>query len=202
MHGVVGAAIFLSSAETSQSSEEPPTEAFSVELVPVESFGASKLIQTNSGSVSAGESAKEELSALSGEGAAETSSGVDAAAAPSASLEQPSIIDGDGDKSSVSSSMNAVEMALFQTTLLDHIEKYKGYPEQARRAHTEGMVLLRFIMDRQGRVTDAWIESGSGSTALDAEALVTIQRAQPLPPIPAQLPGSLKLVLPLTFNLE
>lgn len=93
-------------------------------------------------------------------------------------------------------------MARFQKTLLDHIQRYRVYPERARLNRVEGVVMLRFAMDRNGKVTDAWIEKGSGSTALDAEALVTIQRAQPLPAIPAKLPDQLRLVLPLTFNLE
>jgi protein TonB len=47
------------------------------------------------------------------------------------------------------------------------------------------------------------IEHGSGSQALDEEALATLKRAEPLPAVPAEVPGAtMALKFPLRFHLE
>jgi periplasmic protein TonB len=83
-----------------------------------------------------------------------------------------------------------------------HIRRYRGYPMSARRDHVEGQVLLHFLMDREGHVLDAYVEHSSGFPSLDAEALATINRAQPLPAIPDKLPDRLSLTLPVSFSLQ
>jgi protein TonB len=87
--------------------------------------------------------------------------------------------------------------------LLTHLNAHKRYPESARMRHLEGVVSLRFTMDRMGRVLSYSIVKGSGAEILDAEARALIQRAQPLPPIP---PGfgqdQLDLVVPVEFFLQ
>ncbi len=90
----------------------------------------------------------------------------------------------------------------YEQVLIAHIRRFRGYPAVARRDHIEGQVMLRFDLDRSGHVLDAWVEQSSGRTSLDAEALATINRAQPLPPIPSDLPDRLDLSLPIDFHLE
>jgi len=47
------------------------------------------------------------------------------------------------------------------------------------------------------------IDRGSGSEVLDREALATLRRAEPLPPVPAGVAGTtIDLVFPLRFHLE
>jgi protein TonB len=94
------------------------------------------------------------------------------------------------------------DVEIYQETLLNYIERYRGYPDAARRNHVEGVVMLRFAMDRQGHVLEAWVDQSSGFTALDTEAVATVWRAQPLPVIPASLPGRLSVVLPVSFSLR
>jgi protein TonB len=90
----------------------------------------------------------------------------------------------------------------FQRVLLQHIEHYQNYPGLARRLRLQGTVLVLFSMRRDGAVLDVWIKTGSGAPILDQEAIDTIRRAQPLPPIPAELPSLLKVIVPVAFNLS
>lgn len=88
----------------------------------------------------------------------------------------------------------------FQRRLLAHIETYRRYPDAAKRGRLEGVVELLFAMDRKGLVIGVWIKRSSGFPALDKEAIATVLRAQPLPPIPAELPDPLNITLPVAFG--
>jgi len=90
----------------------------------------------------------------------------------------------------------------YQRVLLLHIERYRGYPVDERSRRVEGTVLVRFAMNRQGSVLDAWVDRSSGVIALDDEAIATVHRAQPLPLIPASLPDRLSIVLPVSFSVQ
>jgi protein TonB len=57
-------------------------------------------------------------------------------------------------------------------------------------------------MRRDGAVLDVRIKTSSGATILDEEAGATIRRAQPLPPIPPELPERLNIIVPVAFNLS
>nr|WP_316629375.1 TonB family protein [uncultured Brevundimonas sp.] len=90
----------------------------------------------------------------------------------------------------------------WKTRVLAHLDSKKRYPPAARRLRQEGVVLIRFTMDRSGRVLTSRIERGSGRPLLDREALAMLQRAQPLPPPPDDVPGSqLDVVAPIEFFL-
>jgi periplasmic protein TonB len=91
----------------------------------------------------------------------------------------------------------------YLSLLLAHLNAYKRYPYNARLHHEEGIVRLRFVMDRAGHVLSHQIAESSGFPELDDEANAMIQEAQPLPPVPANYPGTtLDLVLPLVFSLR
>ena len=87
--------------------------------------------------------------------------------------------------------------------LMGHLARYKHYPVEARQAHVQGTVMLRFTMDREGHVLSFRIERTSGHAALDDEVSQMIERAQPLPAMPDDMPGAqLQLVIPVQFNLH
>lgn len=90
----------------------------------------------------------------------------------------------------------------FRQRLLSHIARFKRYPVYARAHNLEGVVQVRFIMDRQGRVLDAWIDTSSGQTTLDEEALATIARASPLPAVPERWPSKIQVAIPVEFALR
>lgn len=83
------------------------------------------------------------------------------------------------------------------------LERYKRYPKRAQRRRQEGTVELRFVVDRRGRVLRYDIARSSGHALLDDAVRRLIERAQPLPGVPADLgQGSLALRLPVGFYLR
>ncbi|HEX4027813.1 MAG TPA: energy transducer TonB [Rhizomicrobium sp.] len=91
----------------------------------------------------------------------------------------------------------------FLGKLLARLNRFKQYPRAARQAHIEGVVMLHFVMDAQGRVVSFGIAKSSGRPVLDNEALALIQRAQPLPALPADFPTrTLDAVVPIEFSLD
>ncbi|MES2294246.1 MAG: energy transducer TonB [Pseudomonadota bacterium] len=90
----------------------------------------------------------------------------------------------------------------FLGRLLAQLNRFKRYPPDARKAHIQGVVMLHFVMDECGHVTKAEIQKSSGRSALDNEALVLLERAQPLPALPADFPTrTLDAVVPIEFSL-
>jgi len=87
--------------------------------------------------------------------------------------------------------------------VLAQLNRFKQYPRAARQARIEGVVMLHFVMDADGKVQSFEIAKSSGRPVLDAEALALIQRAQPLPALPADFPTrSLDAVVPIEFSLR
>jgi periplasmic protein TonB len=90
----------------------------------------------------------------------------------------------------------------FLARLLAQLNRVKQYPRAARQARIEGVVMLHFVMDAQGKLVSFEIAKSSGRPVLDNEALALIQRAQ-LPPLPAGFPtNTLDAVVPLQFSLD
>jgi protein TonB len=84
-----------------------------------------------------------------------------------------------------------------------HLERHKRYPDEARRRGQEGEALVRFTIDRAGNVLAFRLVKSSGVPALDAEIRALLQRAAPLPPMPAALSQSrLTVELPIGFSMR
>jgi periplasmic protein TonB len=93
--------------------------------------------------------------------------------------------------------------ANWQGTLLAHLEQHKKYPRLARKRREEGTAYLRFRMDRGGQVLSFALERSAGYEALDEEVLEMIERAQPLPALPPEVPEpELEIVVPVQFMLR
>jgi protein TonB len=91
----------------------------------------------------------------------------------------------------------------FAAKLFGHLNRYKRYPTTARMRHQEGVVSLRFTMDRSGHVLSYEIAKTSGSDVLDREAQDLLRRAEPLPAIPVAFArDTLDLVVPVEFFLN
>jgi protein TonB len=61
-------------------------------------------------------------------------------------------------------------------------------------------VRILFTLARNGTVLDVFIQASSGSAALDQEAVATLLRGQPLPPIPAGLPDPMDFSFDIEFS--
>jgi len=91
----------------------------------------------------------------------------------------------------------------WQTELVRRLEQYKRYPSDAQSRGVEGVVMLNFSVDRNGRVLAHEIVRSSGHPELHKEVVSMIERAQPLPPFPPSMPEEkLDLTVPIRFSLR
>lgn len=90
----------------------------------------------------------------------------------------------------------------YRERLMRHIERYKYYPAVARRQGLEGQAIVAFQIDRQGAVGTVRVVKTSGHHLLDHAALVTLQRASPLPEPPETFSSQdLAFRLPVQYSL-
>ncbi|MBN9584352.1 MAG: energy transducer TonB [Afipia sp. 62-7] len=84
-----------------------------------------------------------------------------------------------------------------------HLQRYKQYPSGAKAAGEQGVAMLSFTVNRSGHVLGARLARSSGSSALDAETMAMIRRAQPLPSFPPEMTQSTaSYTVPVRFFLR
>jgi len=74
----------------------------------------------------------------------------------------------------------------YRVVLSSWLATHKHYPEDARQRGEEGRAVLRFRVDRSGRVIDYSVVSSTGFTDLDA-AVEGMMRGAVLPPFPPSM---------------
>ena len=83
------------------------------------------------------------------------------------------------------------------------LQENMHYPRAARLAGQEGRAIVRFVIDRTGKVLSIRLEQGSGHHVLDREAVEMIERADPFPIMPAEMVASeLELRVPIVFEIH
>jgi protein TonB len=91
----------------------------------------------------------------------------------------------------------------YLAALVREIERHRFYPRVSRRLNEEGTVVVRFIIQRDGRLTDIAIDNSSGSRRLDEAALQTLGKTTPFEPMPAVLGREqLSLTVPIVYHLQ
>jgi TonB family protein len=82
------------------------------------------------------------------------------------------------------------------------ISRYKKYPPDALDKKQEGVATLGFVIDRDGKVLDAWIEKTSGNPLLDQATMEMIHAASPVPKPPDRYKGAtLRLFMPVNYQI-
>ena len=81
------------------------------------------------------------------------------------------------------------------------IYKHITYPDMARRAGVEGMVVLEFVVDERGDVSDARIIKGVGA-GLDEAALEAVNKVKFTPGRQRGKAVKVRMTLPITFKLK
>jgi protein TonB len=101
------------------------------------------------------------------------------------------------------SSHNPNALPNWKSELVSRLERAKRYPAEAQSRGEQGVAQLAFSVDRRGGVHGARIARSSGSSALDQATLALVERAAPLPPPPAEIPGSqIAISVPIRYNLR
>ena len=81
---------------------------------------------------------------------------------------------------------NAASFAAWQRDVMARIMAEARHPGgRCRPDCADGRVVVRFRVDRQGKLLDSKVQESSGSKALNAAALAAVRRAGPFPPLPA-----------------
>ena len=96
----------------------------------------------------------------------------------------------------------AQAQATWQKLLLNHLNRHKRYPSEARNRREQGTVLVAFKINRAGNLVASHIVRSSGSSILDEEALTTLKRADPMPPPSHADTPNIDLTLPIQFQIK
>jgi protein TonB len=98
---------------------------------------------------------------------------------------------------------NRAAVASWRELVVLQLQRAKRYPSGAQSRHEEGVVTVGVSLNRNGGVVGRHVVRGSGYAELDREALDMIQRAQPFPPVPPEIPGQrVDLTVPAVFSLH
>ena len=128
---------------------------------------------------------------LSGAGSSPTMS-----AAPAATEVRKGVTDGLDAKAAAGSSRS------YAARVRSWLDAHKTYPRRSRMRREEGLVQVRFVLDRQGVLLEGAITRRSGHEALDEEAQAMMQRSSPYPRAPADLAGDrIEFTAPIEFAL-
>jgi len=105
--------------------------------------------------------------------------------------------------SAVSSGASAVAMASYRQMVAAHLQRFKQYPPAAKAAGQQGTARISFTLSRSGAVLSAGLGGSSGHSALDAETLAMVRRAQPFPAFPADIKqSSMPFSAPVAFYIR
>jgi periplasmic protein TonB len=90
----------------------------------------------------------------------------------------------------------------YRALLSSWLERHKRYPEAARQRGEEGRAVLRFAVDRNGRVLDYAVIASSGYPDLD-QSVEEMMRGATLPPFPAGMPQPrMEISVTIRFSLQ
>ena len=94
-------------------------------------------------------------------------------------------------------------MLRYQDMVKQKIESCRRYPPWAKKQGIEGTVHLKFTILSTGAARDIKVIKSSSFNILNEEAISTIKRAQPFPPIPEEIKvSSLSMEVSIVFTLQ
>jgi periplasmic protein TonB len=105
--------------------------------------------------------------------------------------------------SAVSTGASAAAVASYKQMVAAHLQRFKQYPPAAKAAGQQGTARVSFTLSRSGGVMSAGLGGSSGHSALDAETLAMVRRAQPFPPFPTDVKqSSMSFSAPVAFYIR
>lgn len=105
--------------------------------------------------------------------------------------------------SAPSAGASAAAVASYKQMVAAHLRRFKQYPSAAKAAGQQGTARVRFTLSRSGRVLSVALGGSSGHSALDAETLAMVRRAQPFPAFPPDVrQSSMSFGAPVAFYIR
>ena len=93
-------------------------------------------------------------------------------------------------------------LKIYRSNLMKRTYQYIVYPESAINLNREGEVVLRIVVDRNGKVIKSAYESRANYNSLNKAATRALNRAKPFPAVPARLKGEkFEMLIPIRFRL-
>lgn len=97
----------------------------------------------------------------------------------------------------------AAETNAWHKGIFAQIQRHKAYPAAARARGEKGVVQVAFSINRQGRLVAHRVAHASGYASLDQAAMATLEKAQPFPAPPADMPGAeFSFTVPVAFSIR
>lgn len=94
-------------------------------------------------------------------------------------------------------------MVDYQSSVLQMLNRYREYPDRAKRRGIEGQNSVLLVIARDGSISVFKMVSTSGSKLLDRETERMIERVRQFPPFPDDmLEDSITLTIPVVYNLR
>lgn len=94
-------------------------------------------------------------------------------------------------------------MVDYQSSVLQMLNRYREYPDRAKRRGIEGQNSVLLVIARDGSISVFKMVSASGSKLLDRETERMIERVRQFPPFPDDmLEDSITLTIPVVYNLR
>jgi periplasmic protein TonB len=92
---------------------------------------------------------------------------------------------------------------IWMRAVSERVSQFFTYPEAALAVHRTGLVMLHFVVRRDGRIEKLEIGKSSGDRELDKAAIDIVRKAQPLPPIPDRMHADrVDGELPINFGVR
>ena len=129
---------------------------------------------------------------------------VQAAPAPTAATVSPQAAPAPRPAAGAGTDPRARQMEVDYRSLVNaYLARRKSYPVEAKKARQEGTVAIRFVVDRNGTISDVRMIRGSGHDLLDRATLDLLQRVAPLPRMPASMQrDSIPMAVAIEYSLK
>lgn len=94
-------------------------------------------------------------------------------------------------------------MLRYQDMIKRKIQELRKYPRWAKKQGFQGVSVMSFLLNPSGAAQDVRLVRSSGFSILDKEAVATVKRASPFPPIPSTINQELIIIeVGLNFQIE